>query len=452
MKKNIQKIGLEKTVPEKYKYYMDYVNTERMFPFVVDGLLPVQRRVLLGLHTFARESYVKTKSVSGNIMAAWHPHADKSIEDVLAWAVYNEFADPSGQWGTRIGMYNIPYSSPRYTKIRALKEITDTAFKYIKSVPWVESEVQDEPLYIPTMLPFCLMGKYEKINMGLGFKAEIPVFQKKDLFKRLQFLLGMIDKEPIIKPIIEGCKIISKNKECKQLLNTGEAKLEIEGLYEEIPDEKVILVKGWGRRSSFDVLEKRINKFKNYNLLEKGEIGRIDCTKAETCIRFEVLRKKGSDDVYDKMVESIKDSLKSNVTYKMYAVTEDKNFKLTSVDEMLLTCYKYYVKAFIQHQKNLILSLNQRIDEANIIVKIRPLIKDCIAKEMYDVESIKYLSKNSNIKEEDIKSVIEKYNIKKLMNVKLDIEEYKKSILVCEAKIKNSEKEVMSEYEALFNK
>lgn len=452
MKKNITKIGLEIVIPEKYKYYADYINTERMFPSIIDGLLPVQRRALLGLHMFARDTLTKTLSVSGNIIANWHPHGEKSLHDVLAWCIHNGFAEPGGQWGSYVGMTEIPYSSPRYTKIKALKEVTETSFKYIKSVPWVESELENEPLYIPTMFPFCLMGKYEKINMGIGFKTEIPVFNKKDLFKRLLFLLGHIDKEPIIKPYIEGCNILSKNKECKQLLTTGEAKLEVEGIYEEDSNEKIIYVKGWSHRFSFDVLENKINKYKGYNLLEKGEIGRINTSKKETCIRFEVLRKKGASDVYDKMVESVKESLKSDVSYRIYAVSENKKFKLTSVDEMLITCYKHYVKAFVQHQKNLISSFENRIRESEIIVKIRPFIKDCIENELVDDEVIKYLNKKSGASLEDIKIVIEKYNIKKLMNVDLDINGYKKEIKICENKIKNSEKEVMLEYESSFNK
>ena len=53
-------MSIEVLVPKYYSEYVDYVNTRKMIPNMVDGLLPVQKRILLTLHTIAKNKYEKT--------------------------------------------------------------------------------------------------------------------------------------------------------------------------------------------------------------------------------------------------------------------------------------------------------------------------------------------------------------------------------------------------------
>ena len=46
------------------------------------------------------------------------------------------------------------------------------AFKLVKYVPWVQTELDDkEPAYLPTMFPVCLMGKEYTQGIGFGYKT-----------------------------------------------------------------------------------------------------------------------------------------------------------------------------------------------------------------------------------------------------------------------------------------
>jgi DNA gyrase/topoisomerase IV subunit A len=65
------------------------------------------------------------------------------------------------------------------------------AFKLIKYVPWKVTEwINPEPLFLPTLLPFCLIGNnFLTEGIGFGYSTTIPCFEPSDLYKRLLFLL-----------------------------------------------------------------------------------------------------------------------------------------------------------------------------------------------------------------------------------------------------------------------
>ena len=59
---------MDKIIPRFYKNYGKYVNTSRAFPLDVDGLKPVERRVLLSAYQIAREKFVKSARVDGHCL------------------------------------------------------------------------------------------------------------------------------------------------------------------------------------------------------------------------------------------------------------------------------------------------------------------------------------------------------------------------------------------------
>ena len=65
-------IKIDEIVPTNYFLYGSYVNTEKMIPFIYDGLLPVQRRILYGTYLEARQKAVKTKNVIGVVTGRFH--------------------------------------------------------------------------------------------------------------------------------------------------------------------------------------------------------------------------------------------------------------------------------------------------------------------------------------------------------------------------------------------
>jgi len=65
---------MDHIVPTFYKTYGKYVNESRAFPLDVDGLKPVERRVLLSAFQVAKDKLVKSARVDGHTIANFHPH------------------------------------------------------------------------------------------------------------------------------------------------------------------------------------------------------------------------------------------------------------------------------------------------------------------------------------------------------------------------------------------
>lgn len=417
-------MSIEVLVPKYYSEYVDYVNTRKMIPNMVDGLLPVQKRILLTLHTIAKNKYEKTTKITGECMANWHPHS--AADGTCTWAVQNEFADGDGQWGSKFGIEESGPAAPRYTKIKANNFIEELAFKYVNYVPWKPDEASPEPVIIPTMIPFCLFSKYETNTIAAGFKVSIPNFKLNDLIDRLFDLLN--NKKPkTIYPNIQGCKILSTDEEIERILTKGKGVIKLQGLFKEDRQNFSIEILGWAPRCSFGSIYNKINNYKSYNLLTSGEIGFRDLSTTSTRVKFEVNKARNREDAYNKMCEAIKNALIAQLNYEIFVVNTKSKVVRSSVDQMLVKSFQFYQAVLKKYFQETIKDIDKKIDEYNIIEKIRGHISGLISKHQSDIEKIlDDLANLTNIEKDKIKDVIEKYKIKKLFSVKTDTDDLKK--------------------------
>ena len=66
---------MDKILLPMYKKYGIMVNSNRMFCLDIDGLKPVERRILLSTYQIARDKMVKSARVDGHCMGNFHPHS-----------------------------------------------------------------------------------------------------------------------------------------------------------------------------------------------------------------------------------------------------------------------------------------------------------------------------------------------------------------------------------------
>ena len=79
--------------------YASYVNLNRAIPEVIDGLKPVQRRILHSMDELEDGRYNKVANIIGNTMK-YHPHGDASIGDALVQLGQKGLLiDTQGNWG-----------------------------------------------------------------------------------------------------------------------------------------------------------------------------------------------------------------------------------------------------------------------------------------------------------------------------------------------------------------
>jgi topoisomerase-4 subunit A len=149
--------------------YASYVILDRAVPEVLDGLKPVQRRILHSMWELEDGRYNKVANVIGNTMK-YHPHGDASIGDAMVQIGQKELLiDTQGNWGNILTGDRA--AAPRYIEARLSKFALDVAFNP-KTTKWKLSYDgrNKEPVNLPMKFPVLLQMGVEGIAVGLAAK------------------------------------------------------------------------------------------------------------------------------------------------------------------------------------------------------------------------------------------------------------------------------------------
>ncbi len=149
--------------------YASYVILERAVPHCMDGLKPVQRRILHTMKELDDGRYNKVANVVGSTMQL-HPHGDASIGDALVQLGQKDLLiDTQGNWGNI--MTGDSAAAPRYIEARLSKFALEVAFDP-KVTEWQLSYDgrKKEPVTLPIKYPLLLAQGVEGIAVGLSSK------------------------------------------------------------------------------------------------------------------------------------------------------------------------------------------------------------------------------------------------------------------------------------------
>ena len=149
--------------------YSSYVILYRAVPHIVDGLKPVQRRVLHAMYKKDTGAYTKVATLVGAAME-YHPHGDSSIVGAMVQlGQKNLLIDCQGNWGNIItGDAN---AAQRYIEARLSKFAKEVVFNP-KTTSWMTSYDgrNQEPIELPVKFPLLLAQGAEGIAVGLASK------------------------------------------------------------------------------------------------------------------------------------------------------------------------------------------------------------------------------------------------------------------------------------------
>ncbi|MEM7572684.1 MAG: DNA gyrase/topoisomerase IV subunit A [Bacteroidota bacterium] len=180
--------------------YASYVILERAVPGIIDGLKPVQRRILHAMKEMDDGRYHKVANIIGQTMQ-YHPHGDAAIGDALVnMGQKDMLIDPQGNWGN---IYTgDSAAASRYIEARLTKFALDVVFNP-KTTDWQLSYDgrKKEPVALPMKFPMVLAQGAEGIAVGLStkimphnfvelIKASIKHLQGKDFTIFPDFITG----------------------------------------------------------------------------------------------------------------------------------------------------------------------------------------------------------------------------------------------------------------------
>lgn len=152
---------------DNFLKYASYVILDRAIPNVVDGLKPVQRRILHTLYKMDDGKLHKVANVAGQTMA-YHPHGDAPITEALVNIANKGFLlDRQGNFGN---LYTgDPAAASRYIETRLSSLAKETLFneELTEMIPSYDGR-NDEPVALPAKIPVLLMQGAEGIAVGMS--------------------------------------------------------------------------------------------------------------------------------------------------------------------------------------------------------------------------------------------------------------------------------------------
>ncbi|WP_139854696.1 DNA gyrase subunit A [Aequorivita sinensis] len=174
----------EKVIPiniedEMKSAYIDYsmsVIVSRALPDVRDGMKPVHRRVLFGMHELgirATGAHKKSARIVGEVLGKYHPHGDTSVYDAMVrmaqeWSLRYLLVDGQGNFGSVDG--DSP-AAMRYTEARMQKISEDMLADIDKETVDHQLNFDDtlkEPTVLPTRVPGLLINGASGIAVGMA--------------------------------------------------------------------------------------------------------------------------------------------------------------------------------------------------------------------------------------------------------------------------------------------
>ncbi|MGB9991031.1 DNA gyrase subunit A [Pseudoduganella rhizocola] len=169
-------ISLEEEMRKSYLDYAMSVIVGRALPDARDGLKPVHRRVLYGMHELNNvwnRPYVKCARVVGEVMGKYHPHGDASIYDTLVrmaqdFSLRYMLVDGQGNFGSIDGdnAAAMRYTECRLDKI-AGELLADIDKETVDFAPNYDGK-EKEPTVLPTKLPNLLINGSSGIAVGMA--------------------------------------------------------------------------------------------------------------------------------------------------------------------------------------------------------------------------------------------------------------------------------------------
>lgn len=187
MADRLQEINISKTMRTSFLDYAMSVIVSRALPDVRDGMKPVHRRILYGMHDngmTADKPYKKSARIVGDVMGKYHPHGDSSIYDAMVrmaqdFSYRYPLVDGQGNFGSMDGdgAAAMRYTEARMSKIsmELMRDINKNTIDFDDNYDGNERE----PVVLPSRFPNLLVNGTSGIAVGMA--TNIPPHNLKEV-------------------------------------------------------------------------------------------------------------------------------------------------------------------------------------------------------------------------------------------------------------------------------
>ena len=432
--KTLQDLSLE-----YYKEYSKFIGVMRGSANL-SGLKPVHMRVLYALSTMSSKEHIKAIALLGDTIGKYHPHADSGIESAIVTLVKQGFLWKFGNWGS----FNRTLEPREHAAFRYISvgwtPFLDYVFENIKYVKFVEAQIAPnyEPVTLPTPVPFALInGEPYNIatlfqGMSHGLSTVYPQFKFTDL---VNFIIDNIKTNWASKKypkIYLGDNVtVEADSTPKQYWETTETfKLTIKPIIESNKKTREIWIKALTGN----------NKLFDQELMKKAEIFTDLSESFETNVYIKFSRTQHFTEYLEIFSNKMKQSVRINTVINDY-----DSIVNISLKDWIKSVFDVYKGSTILRFEDSLKKLNLTKIELEFIDRIRPIVRESLQ----HTDSTNFLLQTVKDKGIDVnltKSVVSKYSIKKLLDIKISLDSVDTEIADIQNKLDNIDQYLIAKY------
>lgn len=340
---------------ENYLNFFEYTMHWRTYPSVYDGLKLVQRRCLYASYTKMPATTMSKLTSHVGMAMCLHPHAE-ATETVVKMAGEHQTSfplyDTQGEFGD---CYGNAHAAPRYLECKLNNTARKIYFSLVDEAPMENFEVEEEPLYLPTLFPLALLQGCFSVGQGTP-NPLIPELRFDDL---KAFVLNYIKtgqtkvtEDNFVRTTDYDQMRNDKNKDAAlmEMLNTGKGSV----YYQPTVEVKgsTITISNLYILAQFSSLMDKLKED-----IQADKIDVMDESGEERFWVVEKVKNKSFD------IEACAKTIRQKFTYKenyvMYFHDENGNVRPYSLGEIVSICYQKYEEAYIRKLKKELDALNE---------------------------------------------------------------------------------------------
>lgn len=347
-------VNIEDFIRDNYIDYGKQVNFSRSIP-KLDGLKPVHRRALMGTRNVSVGKVTSTVNVVGAINVL-HPFGTASIEQVVADLNRQGELMGEGQFGIKL-LEDIPAAATRYTKcgLSSIKE--DYYFKLEKYAPTHDGEVEIEPEYLITPVPYALI--YGALNWGFGVAGRTPAFTYESLLKAYE------KDDPTLLVPNYGYKLNVDKSDLEGLWRNGVGRLSLSYNLKRIREDEFLI---FGSGEGFKINLSAFNKF-----VQQGHVKIVNESTNEISIKISRAYRSRVD---MNEVWNICERVATQSRVYNILVIKDGVIQTIGIKDWLDITIGKYKETYEQYKKDRVSKLEEEIKVLNFLPDVSKLLME----------------------------------------------------------------------------
>jgi topoisomerase-4 subunit A len=242
---NIEKVSIGDFSEDAYLNYSMYVILDRALPSLLDGLKPVQRRIIYAMSELGLKhstKYKKSARTVGDVLGKFHPHGDTACYEAMvimaqSFAYNMPLIDGQGNWGTQDDPKS--FAAMRYTESK-LTKYSELLLQDLKNgtSDWISNfdGTLDEPKFLPSQIPNILINGSSGIAVGMS--TDIPPHNLGEIILAVQHVIN--NPKCTIKELMEfipapdyptGAQLLHDESDIDAIYNEGTGNIKLRAEY-----------------------------------------------------------------------------------------------------------------------------------------------------------------------------------------------------------------------------